>query len=88
MAIVYGIISLWCTVVMIRYVIYKTKLDFIVASVLAGTQAVAWLYIHVQLGIPHFEPVCTFFWLLLLGCMKVFAYVNDQMGSMHNSMRR
>ena len=88
LALFYGLVSLLCTFVFIHYLIYKTRAAFIAASVLAVTQAVVWLYIHFNLRLPHFEPVCTYFWLLLLGCLKVFDYVNKQMGSMHDTMRR
>lgn len=73
---------------MIHYVIYKGKVMFVASSVLAGSQFLIWLHLHFNLRLPHFEPVCAFFWLLLLGCLKVFDYVNQQMGSMHNAMRQ
>ena len=88
MAVTYGVVSLLCTLAMVHYTIYKSNLAFIAASVLAATQFGSWIYIHTALHLPHFEPVCFFFWFILLGSLKMFDFVNSRMGSMHDTLRR
>jgi hypothetical protein len=86
-ALLYGLVSLACTAAMVAYLLSKSHGALVGSSVLAAAQAVAWLYVHYALQLPHFEPVCAMFWLLILGSLRVFDFVNRRMGDMSEVMR-